>query len=72
MYSDMSIWMSASESPNMNSASVLREEGLADAGRSEENERADRAARIFQIRARTAQRLADRDDRFVLADDALL
>ena len=70
MYSLMSIWMSASRSPNMNSASVLREEGLADAGRAEENERADRAARILEIRARAAQRLADGDDRFVLADDA--
>ena len=44
MYSDMSIWMSASRSPNMNSARVLGEEGLADAGRAEEDERADRAA----------------------------
>ena len=48
------------------------EERLADAGRAEEDERADRPLRILQIRARAAQRLADRGDGFVLADDALL
>ena len=48
------------------------EEGFADAGRAEKDERADRAFRILQVGARTAERLADRADRFILADDALL
>ena len=44
MYSLMSSWMSASSSPNRNSASALDELGLADAGRAGEDERARRAA----------------------------
>ena len=45
---------------------------LADAGRAEEQERADRAIRILQAGARAAQRCGDRLDRLVLADDALV
>ena len=56
----------------MNSASVCARKVFADAGRAEEDERADRAARILEIGARAAQRLADGDDRFVLADDLAL
>jgi hypothetical protein len=48
---------------------VLREEGLADAGGAEEEEGANRTAWIFEVGAGTAQRLADGDDGFVLADD---
>ena len=49
-----------------------REFGLADAGRAEEDERADRPIRIRQTRARAQDRFGDRVDRFVLADDALV
>ena len=44
--------------------------GLADAGRAEEQERADRPVRVAQARARAAQGVGDRHDRLVLADDA--
>ena len=44
--------------------------GLADAGRPEEQERADRPVRVLQAGARPAHRLRDRGDRLVLADDA--
>ena len=46
--------------------------GLADAGRAEEQERADRAIGIRQPGARTAQRVGDGLDRLVLADDPLV
>ena len=46
--------------------------GLADAGRAEEDERADRPVRILQTGARAAERVRDRLDRLVLADDALV
>ena len=46
--------------------------GLADAGRAEEDERADRPVRVLQAGARAAQRVRDRRDRLVLADDALV
>ena len=49
-----------------------RELGLADAGRAEEDERADRPVRILQPGARAAQRVRDGLDRLVLADDALV
>ena len=44
--------------------------GLADARRSEEEEGADRPVRVREPRARAADRVGDRADRFVLADDA--
>ena len=50
----------------------LRELGLADAGRAEEDERADRAVRILQAGARAPQRVRDGVDRRLLADDALV
>ena len=47
--------------------------GLADAGRAEEQERADRAVGVAAgRRASGAARCADRGDRLVLADDALV
>ena len=45
--------------------------GLADAGRAEEHERADRPVRILQPGARAAHRLRDGLHRLALADDAL-
>ena len=72
MYSDMSTWMSASSSPKRNSASVRASSVLPDAGRAEEDERAGRALRVLDARARAPDRLRDRDDRLVLADDALV
>ena len=49
----------------------LRELGLADAGRAEEHERADRPVRILQPGARPAHRGRHRLDRLRLADHAL-
>ena len=46
--------------------------GLADAGRAEEQERADRAARVLEPGARAADRVGHGLDRLVLADDALV
>src|SRR5207248_4320666 len=46
--------------------------GLADAGRAEEDERAGRPLRIFDARARAADRLRDGDDRLLLADHPLV
>src|SRR5205807_10001412 len=43
---------------------------LADAGRPEEDERTDRAARILEAGARPAHRLGDDLDGIVLADQA--
>ena len=51
---------------------AARDFGLADAGRSEEDERADRAIGVLQPGARTADRPRDDVDRRVLADDALV
>ena len=47
-----------------------RELGLADAGRAEEQEAADRTRRRLQARARTADGARHRGDRLVLADHA--
>ena len=44
--------------------------GLADAGRAEEQEGADRAVGVLEAGARATQRIGDRLDRVVLADDA--
>ncbi len=46
--------------------------GLADAGRAEEEERADRAVGVLEAGARAAQRVGDGLDGLVLADDALV
>ena len=51
MYSDMSIWMSASAVAEHELGEVAGEEGLADAGGAEEEERADRAARVLEVGA---------------------
>ena len=49
-----------------------RELGLADAGRPEEEERADRPVRVAQPRARAPDRAGDRLDGLVLPDHALV
>ena len=49
-----------------------RELGLAHAGRPEEDERADRTARILDPRARTEDRVGDEPHRLVLADHPLV
>ena len=48
-----------------------RQLGLADAGRAEEDEAAERPVGILQAGARAPDRVGDRRDRFLLADDAL-
>ena len=45
---------------------------LADSGRAEEDERADRTVRILEPGARAAQRVGNRLDRFLLPDHALV
>ena len=69
MYSLMSSWMSALESPNICSASVLASSVLPTPVGPSNAKRADGPARVLQIGARAAQGLADGDDGFVLADD---
>ena len=49
-----------------------RELGLADTGRPEEDEAAERPIRILQAGAGAANRVGHGGDRFVLADDALV
>ena len=49
-----------------------RQLGLADAGRAEEDEAAERPVRILQSGARAADGVGHGDDRLVLADDALV
>jgi len=56
----------------MNSASASGELGLADARRAQEDKAADRPVRILEARARAAQGIRDRLDRFVLTDDTLV
>ena len=46
-----------------------RELGLADAGRAQEDERADRTLGVLEAGARAADGARDRNDRVVLADD---
>ena len=72
MYSDMSKRMSAWSLPNRKFASAARELGLADAGRTEEHEAADRPVRVLQAGARAANGARQRRDRLVLRDDALV
>ena len=50
----------------------LRELGLADAGRSEEDKRSHRTLRVFESNAPAAYRLSDRRDSLVLTDNPLL
>ena len=61
-----------SSSPNRASARVARELRLADAGRAEEEEAAVGTARVGQPGAGAPDRLRDRLDRLVLADDPLM
>ena len=49
-----------------------RQFGFADAGRAEENERADGTVGVFQSRAGAHHGVGHRLDGFVLADDALV
>ena len=46
--------------------------GLADAGRAEEEEAADRPTRIAESRARAPDRVGDRRYRLFLSDDAVV
>ena len=68
----MSSWMSASSSPNRNFGQRLGQLGLTDTGRAGEDERAGRALRVLQAGAGAADRLRDRLDRLLLADDPLV
>ena len=70
MYSDMSKRTSALSLPNRKRGQRARQLGLADAGRAEEDEAADRPVRVLQAGARPADRARERRDRLVLADDA--
>ena len=72
MYSDMSMRTIASWRVEHELGQRARQLGLADAGRAEEEEGADRAIGVLQAGARAAQRVGDRLDRLVLADDALV
>ena len=69
MNSLMSILMSASSLPNMNSASALASSVLPDAGRAEEDERADGSLGILEPGPGAADGLGDDPDRLLLADD---
>src|SRR4051794_19045457 len=71
MYSDMSTWIIASSSPNRNSASVRASSVLpTPEGPRKMNEPVGRFGSLMPARA--ADRLGDRDDRLLLADDALV
>ena len=71
MYSDMSMRISACLVVEQIFGQRLGQLGLADAGRAQEHERADRPVRILQAGARAAHRGRHRLDRFGLADHAL-
>ncbi len=70
MNSDMSSWISGIFAAEHEARQGFGQLGLAHAGGSEEDERADRAARVFQTGARPAHRLGDGLDRLFLPDDA--
>jgi len=70
MNSLMSTRIKACSSSNRNSASALASSVFADAGRAEEDERADGPARVLQAGARAADSLGNGGERLVLADDA--
>ena len=72
MYSDMSMRTIASWTVEHELGERAGQLGLADAGRAEEQERADRAVGVLQAGARAAQRVGDGLDGLVLADDALV
>ena len=71
MYSDMSMRMQRRLVVEQVFGQRLGQLGLADAGRAQEHERADRPVRILQAGARAAHRGRHRLDRLRLADDAL-
>ncbi len=72
MYSLMSICMSASWLPNICAASCLAVSVLPTPVGPDEQERADRPARILQVRARAPQRAGDGAGGDLLADHDLL
>jgi hypothetical protein len=72
MYSLMSSWISAVLVAEEQLGERLRELGLADPGRAEEDERAARALRVLQARTGAADRPGERVDRVLLADDPLV
>ena len=71
-YSDMSMRTIACSSSNRNSASARASSVLPTPVGPEEEEAAERPVRILQAGAGAADRVGDRVDRFVLADDALV
>ena len=71
-YSDMSMRIIACSSSNRNSASARASSVLPTPVGPEEDEAAERPVRILQAGARAANRIRHRDDRVVLADDALV
>jgi len=71
-YSDMSSRTSARSFVEHELGERAGELGLPDAGRAEEDERADRAVRVLEARTCPAERVRDGLDRRVLADDALV
>ena len=62
----------ACSSSNRNCGQRARQFGLADAGRSQEDEAADGTVGVLQSRARAQHRLGDRLHRLVLADHPLV
>ena len=71
MYSLMSTRISASGSSKRNLAMTRASSVLPTPGRPEEDEGADRPARVAQAGPVAADRLGDRRDRLLLADDVL-
>ena len=72
MYSLMSMRVMALLVVEQERGQRARELGLADAGRAEEDERADRPARVLEPGARATNGVRHGGDRLVLADDALV
>ena len=72
MYSDMSSWIIDDLVAEQELGERLRGLGLADTRRAQEDERARRPLRVLEAGTRAADRLRDRLDRVVLADDALV
>ena len=72
MYSDMSMRIRLSSFSNRYCGQGAGQLGLADAGRAQEDERADGPLGVLQAGARAADGLGDGDDGLVLADDPLV
>ena len=72
MYSDMSSWIERVVVAEEELGERLRELGLADTRRAQEDERATRTLRVLEAGTRAPDRLGDRADRVLLADDPLV